>query len=108
MSEHEFVFHKNLMCFYLDWEVLRTLFKSGANGSKVILTTRNETVATISGTVKTYHLKPLTDEDCWLLFAKHAFGNRESTAYPSLELIGKEIVKKCNGLPHLIKFFLSP
>ncbi|KAM4082306.1 hypothetical protein ACJW30_11G162500 [Castanea mollissima] len=84
---------------YLDWEVLRTPFKSGANGSKVILTTRNETAASIARTVKTYHLKPLTDEDCWLLFAKHAFGNRESTAYPNLELIGKEIAKKCNGLP---------
>ncbi|KAM3733838.1 hypothetical protein ACB098_11G168500 [Castanea mollissima] len=84
---------------YLDWEVLRTPFKSGANGSKVILTTRNETVASIARTVRTYHLKPLTDEDCWLLFAKHAFGNRESTAYPNLVLIGKDIVKKCNGLP---------
>ncbi|KAM4072793.1 hypothetical protein ACB094_11G166400 [Castanea mollissima] len=84
---------------YLDWEVLRTPFKSGANGSKVILTTRNETAASIARTVKTYHLKPLTDEDCWLLFAKHAFGNRESTAYPNLELIGKEIAKRCNGLP---------
>ncbi|KAL0007011.1 hypothetical protein SO802_008513 [Lithocarpus litseifolius] len=65
---------------YLEWEVLRTPFKSGANGSKVILTTRNESVASIARTVRTYHLKPLTDEDCWLLFAKHAFGNRESTA----------------------------
>ena len=86
MSEHEFVFHKNLMCFYLDWEVLRTPFKSRANGSKVILTTRNETVATIACTVKTYHLKPLTDEDCWLLFAKHAFGNRESTIIPAIHI----------------------
>ncbi|KAL0007009.1 hypothetical protein SO802_008511 [Lithocarpus litseifolius] len=84
---------------YLDWEVLQTPFKSGANGSKVILTTRNETAASIARTVRTYHLKPLTNEDCWLLFAKHAFGNRESTAYANLELIGKEIVKKCNGLP---------
>nr|XP_023924571.1 putative disease resistance RPP13-like protein 1 [Quercus suber] len=84
---------------YLDWEVLRTPFKSGANGSKVILTTRNETVASIARTVRTYHLKPLTEKDCWLLFAKHAFGNRDSTAYPNLELIGKEIVQKCKGLP---------
>ncbi|XP_050281749.1 putative disease resistance protein At3g14460 [Quercus robur] len=84
---------------YLDWEVLRTPFKSGANGSKVILTTRNETAASIARTVQTYHLKPLTEEDCWLLFAKHAFGKRESTAYPHLEIIGKDIVKRCNGLP---------
>ena len=84
---------------YLDWEVLRTPFKSGAYGSKLILTTRNESVASIAGTVPTYHLKHLTDEDCWLLFAKHAFGNRESKEHPELQLIGKKIVNKCKGLP---------
>ncbi|XP_065622334.1 putative disease resistance RPP13-like protein 1 [Quercus suber] len=84
---------------YLDWEVLRTPFKSGANGSKLILTTRNESVASIACTVPTYHLKHLTDEDCWLLFAKHAFANGESKEHPELELIGKKIVNKCKGLP---------
>ncbi|KAL4600857.1 hypothetical protein ACB092_11G230100 [Castanea dentata] len=80
-------------------EVLRTPFKSGAYGSKLILTTRNESVASIARTVPTYHLKHLTDEDCWLLFAKHAFANRESNEHPELELIGKKIVNKCKGLP---------
>ncbi|KAM4072792.1 hypothetical protein ACB094_11G166300 [Castanea mollissima] len=84
---------------YLDWEVLRTPFKSGAYGSKLILTTRNESVASIARTVPTYHLKHLTDEDCWLLFAKHAFANGESNEHPELELIGKKIVNKCKGLP---------
>nr|XP_023919684.1 putative disease resistance RPP13-like protein 1 [Quercus suber] len=84
---------------YLDWEVLRTPFKSGAYGSKLILTTRNESVASIARTVPTYHLKHLTDEDCWLLFAKHAFGNEESKEHPELELIGKKIANKCKGLP---------
>ncbi|KAK4592064.1 hypothetical protein RGQ29_016521 [Quercus rubra] len=81
------------------FEVLRTPFKSGAYGSKLILTTCNESVASIAGTVPAYHLKHLTDEDCWLLFAKHAFGNRESKEHPELELIGKKIVNKCKGLP---------
>uniref|UniRef100_A0A2N9GEA7 Disease resistance RPP13-like protein 1 n=1 Tax=Fagus sylvatica TaxID=28930 RepID=A0A2N9GEA7_FAGSY len=84
---------------YLGWELLQTPLKSGAYGSRLIVTTRNESVASIVRTVPTYHLKQLTDEDCWLLFAKHAFGNRESRGYSELELIGKKVVKKCNGLP---------
>uniref|UniRef100_A0A2N9GC41 Uncharacterized protein n=1 Tax=Fagus sylvatica TaxID=28930 RepID=A0A2N9GC41_FAGSY len=84
---------------YLDWEDLLTPLKSGAYGSRLIVTTRNESVASIVRTVPTYHLKQLTDEDCWLLFARHAFGNRESGGYPELEKIGKNIVIKCNGLP---------
>nr|POE95378.1 putative disease resistance rpp13-like protein 1 [Quercus suber] len=55
--------------------------------------------SSVYGTVQPYHLMQLTDEDCWLLFAKHAFGNIDSQEHPELELIGKKVVKKCNGLP---------
>ncbi|KAM3686022.1 hypothetical protein ACJW31_11G165200 [Castanea mollissima] len=73
---------------YLDWDILQNPLKSGADGSRLILTT-----------FPTYHLKHLTDEDCWILFAKHAFGNREFGGYPEMGLIGKKIVRKCNDLP---------
>jgi len=84
---------------YADWEVLCSPFKSGAQRSMVIVTTRNEGVASIMRTVPTHHLKTLLEEDCWSLFAKHAFHDYNFDARPKLEVIGRQIVKKCKGLP---------
>ncbi|OMO70999.1 NB-ARC domain-containing protein [Corchorus olitorius] len=50
-------------------------------------------------TVPTYHLDILSDEDCWHLFAKHAFVNTNPSRHPNLKVIGEAIVKKCSGLP---------
>lgn len=84
---------------YNDWDILRRPFKAGAHGSKIIVTTRNETVALIMGTVPIHRLELLSDEDCWSLFAKHAFKNGNLDALSDLEERGKQIVKKCKGLP---------
>ncbi|KAE8682945.1 Gibberellin-regulated family protein [Hibiscus syriacus] len=85
---------------YVHWEALKKPLTHGAQGSKIIVTTRNESVASIMRTVPSYHLKQLEDEQCWLLFSKHAFGNKSSREdVVNLEMIGKEIVKKCHGLP---------
>ncbi|XP_048318915.2 putative disease resistance RPP13-like protein 1 [Ziziphus jujuba] len=86
---------------YNDWKELSLPFNHGAQGSKIIVTTRNKKVADIMSTVPApYHPELLEDEDCWKLFAKHAFHNiRDSSAHQVLEIFGKEIVKKCNGLP---------
>jgi hypothetical protein len=89
------VWNKN----YVDWEMLSKPFKSGAPGSMVIVTTRNDDVASIMHTGPTHRLKTLLDEDCWSLFAKHAFLDGISDARPELEVIGRKIVKKCGGLP---------
>ncbi|XP_062173751.1 putative disease resistance protein At3g14460 [Alnus glutinosa] len=82
---------------FADWEMLSTPFKFGAPGSMVIVTTRTDDVASIMRTVPTHRLEMLLEEDCWSLFAKHAFGN--SNTCPELEVIGRKIVKKCEGLP---------
>ena len=77
-------------------------FLSGIRGSKILVTTRNESVAAVVPfhSVKVYHLNNLSNEDCWLVFANHAFPPSEvSENRETLEKIGKEIVKKCNGLP---------
>ncbi|KAL4612484.1 hypothetical protein ACB092_08G202500 [Castanea dentata] len=84
---------------YDDWELLNIPLKYGTSGSKIIVTTRNISVASIMRPLKTFYLNKLSEEDCWLLFANHAFGNGNSNAYPELKKIGEEIVKKCDGLP---------
>ncbi|CAL5444299.1 unnamed protein product [Camellia sinensis] len=84
---------------YDDWDSLRNPFGYGEHGSRVIVTTRNESVSSIMQTVPIHRLQQLSDEDCWKLFAKHAFEKGDCGAHPNLERIGKEIVKKCKGLP---------
>ncbi|KAJ7947222.1 LRR and NB-ARC domain disease resistance protein [Quillaja saponaria] len=84
---------------YDNWEILRRPFNYGAEGSKIIVTTRSEKVALIMQTMPPHHLEPLSEDDCWLLFSKHAFCFSNSNEYPVLEKIGREIIKKCGRLP---------
>lgn len=47
-----------------------------------------------------YHLNPLSDEDCWNLFASRAFASGNFMTDPQLEAICRlEVVKNCKGLP---------
>ncbi|MCH80645.1 NBS-LRR resistance protein [Trifolium medium] len=82
-----------------EWDKLRILLSGCcAESSKIIVTTRSEKVASIVGTVSPYYLKSLSDEDCWELFKQRAFINGEECDQ-KLVPIGKEIVKKCGGIP---------
>lgn len=76
------------------------------NGSSIIVTTRIEQVARRMGVVEGHIHRPklLSQEQSWLLFCKIAFAeNRGVCQYPELEDIGREMVKKCGGLPLAIK-----
>ncbi|XP_070664160.1 putative disease resistance RPP13-like protein 1 isoform X4 [Malus domestica] len=84
---------------YNIWDSLRRPFESGAHGSKIIVTARNDGVATTMGTLQTHYLKNLLEEDCWFLFAKHASKDASGVVDPNLEVIGRQIVSKCKGLP---------
>ena len=84
---------------YNVWDDLLRIFRCGVREIKIIVTTRSENVALVVGTITIHYLKQLSDEECWLLFAKHAFKNGNSHEYPDLEVIGKGIVHKCKGLP---------
>ncbi|KAB1211944.1 putative disease resistance RPP13-like protein 1 [Morella rubra] len=84
---------------YDAWEILCKPFRNGPQGSRIIATTRGLHVASVMRSTITYPLKKLPEEDCWSLFAKHAFRDNDLGVHPELEAIGREIVKKCNGLP---------
>ncbi|KAL3330805.1 hypothetical protein AABB24_034565 [Solanum stoloniferum] len=80
------------------WANLRAVLKVGASGAFVLTTTRLEKVGSIMGTLQPYELSNLSPEDCWFLFMQRAFGHQEEIN-PNLVAIGKEIVKKCGGVP---------
>ncbi|XP_059441946.1 putative disease resistance RPP13-like protein 1 [Corylus avellana] len=86
------------------WEALCKPFKYGALGSKVLVTTRSDRVAFVmSASAMSHRLMELPEEDCWSLFAKHAFPDGNSNARVELEVVGRKIMKKCGGLPLAIK-----
>ncbi|XP_040368664.1 putative disease resistance RPP13-like protein 1 isoform X2 [Rosa chinensis] len=93
------VWNKN----YTEWEVLRRPFQFGAHGSKIIVTTRNQDVARMVGTLEAHYLMPMPEEDGWPLFEKHAFKNAGVGVRAHLGEIGRQIVRKCKGLPLAIK-----
>ncbi|KAG8368557.1 hypothetical protein BUALT_Bualt15G0057900 [Buddleja alternifolia] len=84
-----------------EWDKLRPLFSSGVDGSRVLVTTRCQKVAMLIGSSNSAcNLKGLCEEDSWALFKKRAFVNqKEEEKYDSLVVIGKEIVRKCRGVP---------
>nr|XP_023879230.1 putative disease resistance RPP13-like protein 1 [Quercus suber] len=84
---------------YDDSVELLKVFRCGAKETKIIVTTRSEKVASNVLTVAAFHLKQLSNEECWSLFEKHAFINGKASEFPILEDIGKQIVQKCKGLP---------
>jgi hypothetical protein len=88
---------------YVHWEELSKPFKFGAQGSRVIITTRNHSVASIMRASSTHPLKELPEENCWTLFAAHAFHDGNSNAHGELVVIGRKIMEKCGGLPLAVK-----
>ncbi|KAE8721164.1 putative LRR and NB-ARC domains-containing disease resistance protein [Hibiscus syriacus] len=85
------------------WVELKQLLPGGATGSKIIVTTRSNKVAKITGTVSPHKLKALPYNKSLSLFLKFAFKKGEEKQHPNLVEIGEEIVKKCNGVPLLLK-----
>ncbi|XP_004306394.1 PREDICTED: putative disease resistance protein RGA3 [Fragaria vesca subsp. vesca] len=89
---------------YGKWEKLKIVLQKGDVGSKIVVTTRKEEVAGMMGAAdNTINLKVLSDENCWLLFNRIAFTDRNQDECKILDPIGREIVKKCKGLPLVAK-----
>ncbi|XWS16264.1 hypothetical protein CRYUN_Cryun34aG0070200 [Craigia yunnanensis] len=81
------------------WQSLKDCLNSGSQGSKFLVTTLKENVATIMGCTKLFHLGKLSEEECWSLFSRIAFSQRNDREHESLADIGKKIAVKCKGLP---------
>ncbi|KAL5565330.1 hypothetical protein UlMin_028494 [Ulmus minor] len=71
----------------VEWDKLATLLQSGARGSRILITTRSETVATATRTTRTYQLRGLDEGKSLDLFRKEN----------SQQIIG------CKGVPLAIK-----
>ncbi|KAF2307923.1 hypothetical protein GH714_033394 [Hevea brasiliensis] len=63
----------------MKWNELKELLCTGANGSKILVTTRNNTVASIMGTTPTYELKGLSNDECMDLFTRWSFKEGKPT-----------------------------
>ncbi|KAF2296392.1 hypothetical protein GH714_037709 [Hevea brasiliensis] len=85
------------------WDDLKTrLVRVSRNtGNAIVVTTRSEQVASIMETSTHYRhtLNLLSDDECWSIMKERAFGNGEASIPLDLECIGKEIAKKCRGVP---------
>ncbi|XP_035541758.1 putative disease resistance RPP13-like protein 1 [Juglans regia] len=90
---------------YNDWIRLRSPFEAGAPGSSIIVTTRNQGVSSLMGTIKVepFQLELLPADACLSIFSQHALDAKDFSAYQDLKDIGEEIVGKCKGLPLAVK-----
>ncbi|XP_060971965.1 putative disease resistance protein RGA3 [Cannabis sativa] len=87
---------------YSKWEPLEIMLKKlDCVGSKVLVTTRKESVALVMGssTSRVIKLKELNQNECQLIFERRAFRGRNSEEIEELRDVSVQIVKKCKGLP---------
>ncbi|TXG74600.1 hypothetical protein ES288_1Z028300v1 [Gossypium darwinii] len=94
----------------VEWSRLKKLLMGGAKGSRIIVTTRSLKVAKITNKCQSHilKLKGLSDDDTWSLFKKIAFEQRyvDSTNSALVE-VGKQISKRCGGVPLVIRTIAS-
>uniref|UniRef100_A0A453HKW9 Disease resistance protein RGA3 n=1 Tax=Aegilops tauschii subsp. strangulata TaxID=200361 RepID=A0A453HKW9_AEGTS len=76
---------------------LQCMLKVGGGHKVVVVTTRDEEIAMKMCTVEPFKMEPLTNDLCWTIVKqKCAFEFRADKE--RLELIGREIAKKCGGV----------
>ncbi|XP_078158766.1 putative disease resistance protein RGA1 [Carex rostrata] len=88
------------------WDSFQTPFMS-AKFAKILVTTRNDSVARIMQTEPTFKIGCLSTEQCWQLFEHYAFGGVDQNKSPELVGIGKQIMKNCGMLPLAVKSIAS-
>ncbi|XP_039166525.1 putative disease resistance RPP13-like protein 1 isoform X3 [Eucalyptus grandis] len=83
---------------YEKWTALLKPFEVGTKGSKIIITTRNLNVASITR-ASPYPLRELSFDNCVSLLAFHALGATNFESHRAFKIIGKKIAERCKGLP---------
>ncbi|KAL5570572.1 hypothetical protein UlMin_027147 [Ulmus minor] len=87
---------------YRKWEPFEEALRKGDPGSRILVTTRKTEVALMMGAKSNMiTLEVLTEDVCWSIFSKLAFSNGDER--DKLKHIGRQIVKKCRGLPLVAK-----
>ncbi|XP_057802244.1 disease susceptibility protein LOV1-like [Salvia miltiorrhiza] len=81
------------------WEYLRSAFPNEQDKtSRLILTSRNKIITKYDHCL--HKMKLLDSNKSWELFLKKAFtGSTNGTCPQELEIIGRHILEKCDGLP---------
>uniref|UniRef100_A0A2N9IEK8 NB-ARC domain-containing protein n=1 Tax=Fagus sylvatica TaxID=28930 RepID=A0A2N9IEK8_FAGSY len=82
-----------------DWEPFKVALKCGAQGSKILVTTRNERVARMVDSASMTNLNKSFEDDCWLIISKLAFVGQDEKQCEQLEDLGRKLANKCKGLP---------
>ncbi|KAK8469918.1 hypothetical protein PHAVU_004G009800 [Phaseolus vulgaris] len=85
-----------------EWEAVRTPLSYGAPGSRILVTTRSEKVAS-SMRSEVHLLKQLGEDECWKVFENHALKDGGIELNDELMKVGRRIVEKCKGLPLALK-----
>ncbi|KAI8007732.1 Disease resistance RPP13-like protein 4 [Camellia lanceoleosa] len=116
---HQLLSHKSYLIVMDDvwstasgwWDRISSgLTKTLGHSSCIIITTRNEEVTKNIGVVDALIHRPklLDKEESWSLFCKVVFmATKGICKNLQIEGLGKEIVKKCQGLPFTIKGWIS-
>ncbi|XP_022743837.1 putative disease resistance protein RGA4 [Durio zibethinus] len=87
----------------MKWNELKQLLVEGGTGSKIVVTTRNNQIAEMMGTIPAHNLQGLDEKQALSVFLQFAFKKGEVNLSPNLVKIGEEIIKKCNGVPLVLK-----
>ncbi|KAK1691742.1 hypothetical protein QYE76_008439 [Lolium multiflorum] len=86
------------------WDAIHSKFPNNNCGSRIIVTTRIETVAKECSDPSVdeyyiYRMQPLNPEYSRKLFLNRAFGTMDAPPHEELEVTMDNILKKCAGLP---------
>ncbi|XP_017984875.1 PREDICTED: probable disease resistance protein At1g58602 [Theobroma cacao] len=86
-----------------DWDNFKPAFPRGRKGSKILFTTRHKDLALHADPCNSpVEVRFLTEDESWKLFKMKAFPGKKTEFHAcpeELEMLGREMVKKCGGLP---------